>query len=218
MRDKEQGEDYRYFPEGDLTAYKIDTALVEKIRDSIPELPSSKYKRFVKEYKLTPYEARILSEDINISTFFEKAAMKSGDPKEASNWTLGEVFRILKESQKEIQSFTITGEDLGELISIIKKGMVSNSSGKVLLEKMFFTGQSPNDIMKEEDLSQNNDLDYIEEIVEKVINSYPQAAEDYKGGKKKVITFLIGMAMKESKGRANPDLIKSILLKKPSKK
>lgn len=217
MRDKEQGEDYRYFPEGDLTAYKIDTDLIEKIRDSIPELPASKYKRFMKEYKLTPYEARILSEDKGISAFFEAAALKSRDPKEASNWTLGEVFRILKENQKDIESFNITGEDLGELITIIKDGSVSNSNARILLEKMFLTGKRPKDIMEEENLSQNNDLNYIEEIVEKVVNSYPQAVEDYKGGKKKVITFLIGMAMKESKGRANPDLVNSIILKKLSK-
>lgn len=214
MRDKEEGEDYRYFPEGDLTAYKIDQSYIDKISQSLPELPWSKYKRFINEYKLNSYEANILSQDINISNFFEKAAISGGEPKEAANWILGEVFRILKELQKEIQSFNITGQHLGELILIIKKGVISSSAGKVLLEKMFLTGNSAKDIIEEENLCQNSDIDYIGKIIQKVFNSYPKAVEEYKGGKKKVITYLIGMVMKESKGRANPDLVNNIILEK----
>lgn len=214
MRDKEEGEDYRYFPEGDLTAYKIEESYIYKISQSIPELPRSKYKRFISDYELSSYEADILSQDINISNFFEKAALRSGEPKEAANLILGEVFRILKDRQKEIQNFNITGYDLGELILILKEGVISSSTAKVLMEKMFLTGKSAKDIIEEENLSQNNDKDSIDEIVQKVFNSYPKVVEEYKDGKRKVITFLIGMVMKESKGRANPDLVKDIILKK----
>lgn len=206
MRSKEFANDYRYFPEGDLVTLNIEEEWIEEIRKTIPELPHEKKIRFINEFNIPKHDASVITATRSMADFFEKTANLSGDAKAAANWLMGDITKIMNAKAEWIENLKFTPEHLAELIRLINEGTISNAIGKKLIVKMYETGQEPKAIVKEEGLIQNSDEAAIEEIVNKVLDENPSLVEDFKGGKKRVLGFVVGMIMKETKGKANPKI------------
>ncbi|GAA0717899.1 Asp-tRNA(Asn)/Glu-tRNA(Gln) amidotransferase subunit GatB [Clostridium malenominatum] len=211
MRSKEASNDYRYFPEGDLVAINVAEEWIEEIRKTIPELPYQKEERFVREYGIPKYDASVLTLTKEMANFFEETAKLSEDAKASSNWLMGDISRLLNENSMKVEELKIKPAQLGELIKLINEGTISNNIGKKVIEEMFQSGKDPKVIVEEKGLVQNNDEGAILEVVKKVIESNPQSIEDYKNGKKKAIGFLVGIVMKETKGKANPQIVNKLV-------
>jgi aspartyl-tRNA(Asn)/glutamyl-tRNA(Gln) amidotransferase subunit B len=211
MRSKEFANDYRYFPEGDLVTLNIDNNWIEEIRKTIPELPYEKEQRFVEQFKIPKYDAAVLTLTTSMADFFEKTAQISGDAKSASNWLMGDISKIMKENAVCVEALKFTPAQLAELIKLINAGTISNSMGKKVIVDMFNTGKSPKAIVDEKGLIQNSDEGAILQVVKKVLGSNFKSIEDYKNGKTKVIGFLVGIVMKETKGKANPQIVNKLM-------
>ncbi|WP_027626745.1 Asp-tRNA(Asn)/Glu-tRNA(Gln) amidotransferase subunit GatB [Clostridium lundense] len=211
MRSKEKANDYRYFPEGDLVTINVSDEWIEDIRKTIPELPHEKAERFVKEYDIPKYDAGVLTLTMTMANFFEETAKVSGDAKAASNWLMGDISRLLNENAMSVEELRFTPKHLAELIKLISSGTISNNIGKKVVEEMFKTGKAPKSIVEEKGLVQNNDEGAILDVVNKVIAENPKSIEDYKNGKKRAIGFLVGLVMKETKGKANPQIVNKLV-------
>ncbi|MDD3224720.1 MAG: Asp-tRNA(Asn)/Glu-tRNA(Gln) amidotransferase subunit GatB [Clostridium sp.] len=211
MRSKEFANDYRYFPEGDLVTLNIDDEWIEGIRKTIPELPFEKEERFVKEFGIPKYDAGVLTLTMSMADFFEKTAKLSGDAKSASNWLMGDISRIMKEDATWTQDLKFKPEDLADLIKLINSSTISNAIGKKVIEDMFKTGESPKKIVEEKGLIQNSDEGAILEVIKKVLDSNQDSIENYKSGRTRILGFLIGLVMKETRGKANPKIVNKLM-------
>lgn len=214
MRRKFGASDYRFANEGDLPSIKIEDSWLEEIRNNLPELPHEKKVRFISEYSLGQYEAEVLTGSKELAAFFEETYKYVGDSKLLSNWIMGDVLRRLKEEDMEIEALHIQPKDLADLILLVKDGKINNNTGKKVLKDMFDSGDSPEKIVKEQGLIQISDEGALEEIVEKILDANPQSIEDFKNGKDRAIGFLMGQIMKETKGKANPQMVNKMLLAK----
>ena len=213
MRSKEDAHDYRYFPDPDLLPLEISQELIEKIKSDIPELPDEKKKRFIDKFNLSPYEATILVSDIETSNFFEEV-IKNSDVKLATNWITGELFAVLNEKNLEISQSPVCAKNLSKLINLIKDGTISGKIAKTVFEQMIDGDQDPLIIVNKKGLKQESDPKAIEELINKVIENNSDKVAEYKSGKDKLFGFFVGQAMKESKGKGNPQLINKILKEK----
>ncbi len=211
MRSKEEAHDYRYFPEPDLVPIVLDAGWVEGIKLSLPELPEGRKKRYIKEYGLPEYDAGILTSLKPLADFFEEAVSRSNNAKAVSNWIMGDLMRRLKEKETEAFAIPFPPEYLAGLVTLIDRGTISGTIAKRVFDKMFDTGKAPEAIVKEEGLEVVNDEGALVAIVKKVIENNPQSVADYKSGKEKAFGFLVGQAMKESRGKGNPQLINKLL-------
>ena len=210
MRDKEDAQDYRYFPEPDLVPIRLSEEYIENIRKNLPELPETRKQRYLSEYKLTEKEANTLTASKYLSDFFEKGVKISNNPKAVCNWLLSDVARILNEKEFEPEDIPFTPEDLAELIGLIDKGTISSKIAKDVLEEMFENPKSPSKIIEEKGWVQISDENAIKEIVLKIISENPQSVSDFKNGKDRALGFLVGQAMKETKGKANPQMLNTM--------
>ena len=216
MRSKEESMDYRYFPEPDLPRVYISEKRLSEVRSDMPEFSKDKIVRFLKEYIIPEYEAEILSSEIELADYYEKVVLISKDAKLSSNWMMTEVLRILKEKNISITDFSIVPENLGKLILLIKNNTISSKIAKDIFEVLLTENKDPELIVKEKGLVQITDNNEIEQIVDKVISENSQSVEDYKAGKDRAIGFLVGQAMKLSKGKANPKIVTDMILSKIS--
>ena len=207
MRDKEDAQDYRYFPDPDLVAIRLSEEYIENIKNNLPELPESRKQRYLEEYKLTEKEANILSSSKHLSDFFEAATKICGNPKAVSNWLMSDIAKVLNEKELEPDEIPFTPEHLAELIALIEKGTISSKIAKDVLDKMFETPETPSKIIEKNGWVQISDEGAIKEVVERIIEANPQSVSDFKGGKDKALGFLVGQAMKETKGKANPQML-----------
>jgi len=215
MRSKEEAHDYRYFPEPDLVPVWIDQEWIDETRTTIPELPVSKRQRFVNEYTISDYDAGILTDDKLLADYFEECVCLSQDsPKELSNWIINDILRELNERKTNVQDFVVTPKMLVELVKI--KPTIGSSIAKDVFVEMLNTGKTAPSIVKEKNLTQMDDVSELNDIVTKVIEDNPKAAEDYGKGKKSALTFLIGQTMKVTKGKANPKILTEIFKEKLS--
>ncbi|MBU5292908.1 Asp-tRNA(Asn)/Glu-tRNA(Gln) amidotransferase subunit GatB [Anaerosalibacter bizertensis] len=212
MRIKEGAADYRYFPEPDLIKLEIEEEWIEDIKNNLPELPHDKKERFMKEYDLPEYDAGVLTQSKALAAFYEETVKYSKDPKQVSNWVMGDVLRRINDEELDIKDLKFTPKDLGDLLELIEEGKISNNIGKKVLRDMFDTGKSPNKIVKEKGLIQISDEGALKEIVEKVIEKNEQSVIDYKDGKDRALGFLVGQVMKETRGKANPQLANKLIL------
>lgn len=212
MRSKEDAHDYRYFPEPDLAFVIVQDEVIEKIRKELPELPTQKKERFLKEYKLTTEEIDILTGKRMLADYFEDVVSLDVSPKEVSNWIIVEILRVLKE--KESEEIPIKSQYLAELIRIIDEGKISRTAGKRVFKELVITEKSPGQIIEEKGLSQISSAHELEKIIIETISKNPQAVADFQNGKTKAIGFLMGQIMKFTKGKANPNMVKKILGKK----
>ncbi|OPJ56299.1 Asp-tRNA(Asn)/Glu-tRNA(Gln) amidotransferase subunit GatB [Alkalithermobacter paradoxus] len=211
MRSKESVQDYRYFPEPDVVDIHVSEELIQKIKSNLPELPDQKRERFIKEYSLPEYDSRILTASKEISSYFEEVVKSFNEPKMVSNWIMTELLRRVNDECIQLSDLKFDKEDFIELLKSISEGKINNNAGKKVFRIMFETGKKPQDIIKEEGLVQVQDEGTIREIIQNVLNNNPQSIEDYKNGKQRAFGFLVGQIMKESKGKANPQIVNNIL-------
>ncbi len=200
MRSKEDAHDYRYFPDPDLLPLEVSEKFIEELKKDIPELPDDKKKRFIEEFKLSPYEANILVSDIDTAKYFEEVVAKMGknkDIKLAVNWITGELFAVLNSKALEISQSPVSAKNFAILINLIKNGTISGKIAKTVFELMI-----------------DGDPKALEALIDKIINDNREKAIEYKQGKEKLFGFFVGQAMKASGGKANPQLINEILKKK----
>ena len=211
LRSKEDAHDYRYFPEPDLVPIVVTDEMIESIRALIPELPSAKRARFVAEYGITEYEAGLISASKDMSAYFEACAKLGAKPKTVANWLLGDIARLINETNIEFSELKISPEALAAFIALIEKGTISNTAGKKVIEIMFETEKAPDIIVKEEGLEQVNDEGALRKIVEEVLANNQKSVDDYRGGKTNALGFLVGQTMRLSKGKANPQTMNALL-------
>ena len=203
MRSKESAHDYRYFPEPDLAPLRISATWLEKLRAELPELPAVKRARFVTEYGLPEYDAAVLTAGRAASEYFESVARVSGNSKMAANWVMGDLMALLKADGKEISDSPVSAADLGELVRLIAAGELSGKLAKEVFPKMFASGQTVVEIVEREGLRQISDSGALEKVIADVIAGNPKQVEQYRGGKTTVMNFLVGQAMKTTRGQAN---------------
>ena len=207
MRGKEEAHDYRYFPEPDLVPLEIDEAWKEEMRKELPELPREKYKRFISDLGLPEYDAGVLTGDKDMAVFFEEVLKDYDDPKNLSNWMMGEFLRLLNENDESPFDSGVSPINLAKMLKMIDEDVISGKIAKEVFEKMYNNGSDPETIVEEEGLKQISDEDELETIVDGIIEDNPDAVEDIKNGKDKAIGFLVGQVMKETRGKANPELV-----------
>lgn len=214
MRSKEDAHDYRYFPDPDLVPLIIDTAWIERRRQSLPELPREKAARFVSQYQIPEYDAAVLTADKALGVYFEVAVTAHNGPKKLSNWIMTELLRELKNDDTEIDKCKIKPEQMARLVALIDDGTISGKIAKTVFEDMYKTGADPDVIIKEKNLVQVSDTAAIEKIIDDVIIANPEQHQQYKSGKDKLFGFFVGQVMKSMKGQGNPGVINDILKKK----
>ena len=213
MRTKEFAHDYRYFPDPDLVSVKTE-ALLAEVRGRVPELPQAKRARFVEEYQVSPYDAAVLANDLNLAKYFETAAKGAKKPKNVANWILNDLQNALSGACQRIDECLIHPEALDELVNLIDSGKISGKQGKEVFAEMFATGKGAGDIVKEKKIEQLSDVDALEALCDEVIAANPKPVADFKAGNVASLNFLKGQVMKLSKGKANPQLAGEILERK----
>lgn len=218
MRSKEMANDYRYFPEGDLTTLIISDEWIETVRKTIPELPFEKEERFIKDYGVTPYDAHVLTLDASLAHFFDETAKISGDGKAAANWLMGDISRILNEEAQRASDLKFNPQDLHDLTELIRKGTISNAAGKKVIDEMFKSGDKPQSIVDKQGLAQVSDESALLAIVQKVLDENPQVIEDFKNGKTRIVGFAVGQVMKATKGSGNPQVVNQLVTEEVQKR
>ena len=214
QRTKEYADDYRYFPEPDLPPLVWDRAWIEEIRARLPELPEVRRDRFMTQYGLSLYDANVLTSSKAMAEYFENCVklMDSSKAKAVSNWLLGDFSRLLNATNTEIENVKISPKHLAEMLDLVDNGTISGPAAKIVLEEMFRTGQRASEIIAEKKLSQISDVGEIREVVKQVIANNSGAVADYASGKQQALTFIIGQVMKTTRGRANPGVVREIII------
>jgi aspartyl-tRNA(Asn)/glutamyl-tRNA(Gln) amidotransferase subunit B len=220
MRSKEEAHDYRYFPEPDLVTVYVDDKWKSRVKNSLPELPDEKIKRFTGFYKLPEYDSEVLTQDKALADYFEEVSKGLSDKsyKTASNWLMKEVLRVLKDEKIEISDFWINPKNLSSLINLIEDGKISTNIAKEVYGEMLkirdgdYEKQNPELIVKEKNLTLVSDISAIESIVKKILEENPKEKERYINGETKLLGFFVGKVMKESKGKADPKTVNELLL------
>ena len=211
MRSKENAQDYRYFPEPDLVPIEISDEWIERVRQSLPELPTEKKERYISEYGLPEYDVDIITGSKFLVKIFEKALEVCGEPKEVSNWIMGEVLRMASETGTEPEDIKFDPENLGKLILLVKKKTINRNTAKEVFEKMFTDNVDPEKYIKDNGLEMVTDDGAVLAVVKAVIEANPKAVAEFKGGSAKVKGFIVGQCMKQLKGKADPSVVNKII-------
>jgi aspartyl-tRNA(Asn)/glutamyl-tRNA(Gln) amidotransferase subunit B len=214
MRSKEQAEDYRYFPDPDLVLIRLTDEWVDRVRAELPELPDARLLRYVEQYELPEYDAGVITASKELADFFEGAVAVSSDYKSVANWVMGDLLRYLNVANIEVKDLTLAPSALGEMVELINDGTISGKIAKTVFEEMLASGKDPATIVKEKGLVQISDEGELVAVIEQVIAANPQSVEDYQGGKAQAFGFLVGQVMKETRGKANPQLVNKLLKEK----
>ncbi|MFC7372484.1 Asp-tRNA(Asn)/Glu-tRNA(Gln) amidotransferase subunit GatB [Fictibacillus iocasae] len=218
MRVKEGSDDYRYFPEPDLVGIEIDDAWMERVRGDIPELPDARRTRYVAELGLPEYDAKVLTISKEMADFFEAAVAVGADAKQASNWIMGELSAYLNNEGKELSEIALTAEGLAGMIKLISDGTISTKIAKTVFKELIENGGDAGEIVKAKGLVQISDEGAIREMIVKIVDANEQSVADFKAGKDKAIGFLVGQVMKESRGKANPQIVNKLLVEELNKR
>ena len=212
MRSKEDAQDYRYFPDPDLLTFVVSDEKIAALKASLPELPTAKTLRYVKEFGLQKVDAQLLSVNKARADFFDScAALGRCEAKTAANWILGDIAKILNERRIEITDTALTPEHLADMIVLIGKGTISNTAAKTVLEEIMKRDVDPAQVVKEKGLAQISDASALSGIVDQVLADNPKAVADYKKGKVNVAGFLVGQCMKASRGQGNPATLRDMV-------
>ena len=217
MRDKEDAQDYRYFPDPDLVAIKLSNEYIENIKKTLQELPESRKERYLTEYGLSEKDANIITSSKYLSDLFEQASKICNNPKAVNNWIISDISRILNETEMEPIQIPFDSKQLAKLVILIDKGTISSSIAKKVLVEMFEHPRDPEDIIDEKGWVQISDENAIKEVVLKILENNPQSIADYKAGKQKALGFLVGQAMKETRGKANPQMLNKMFIEELNK-
>ncbi|MGI6083874.1 MAG: Asp-tRNA(Asn)/Glu-tRNA(Gln) amidotransferase subunit GatB [Acetivibrionales bacterium] len=211
MRGKEEAMDYRYFPEPDLPPVCIDENFINAIRSGIPELPRERRERYVTRLGIPKYDAALITLNKKLADIFERASQICGKPKLASNWIMTDIMRRINEKGAEIINSYINGDNLGQILSLLEKGDITHASAIQVIDVLLETGECPEKIIERLDLKVQRDEGLIVKAVREAITRNPRAVGDYKSGKEKAVTFLMGKAMAALKGRGDPSQVREIL-------
>lgn len=211
MRSKVDAIDYKYFVEPNIPKYKITEEWIEEIKASIPELAKERKEKYMSEYGLSEYDAKVLVKEKAISDYFEETIKLGSNPKSVSNWLTSNILGYINKNELTIKDIYLTPNMLKELIDIIESGKISSKQGKEVLTESLETKKAPLDIVKEKNISQNTNTDEILSIVKEVLEEQPKAVEDYKNGKTNITDFLVGQVMRKSRGKANPAIAMNLI-------
>ncbi len=217
MRDKENAQDYRYFPEPDLVAIKLSDEYIENIRKSLPEMPESRKVRYIEELGLSEKDSNIITSSKHLSDLFENAGRVCKNYKAVCNWLNSDIAKILNEKELEPEQIPFTADNLAELVELIDKGTISSSIAKKVLDELFENPRKPSNIIEEKGWIQISDESQIKEVVKKVLSENEQSILDYKAGKDRALGFLVGQAMKQTKGKANPKMLNEMFIEELKK-
>jgi aspartyl-tRNA(Asn)/glutamyl-tRNA(Gln) amidotransferase subunit B len=218
MRSKEFAHDYRYFPEPDLPPLKIEPALIERLRESLPVLPAARRRRFREVYLLNAHDAEVATQSRGLADYVDEAAKGSRNPKAIVNWVLNEVLRVVPgDDEKAITLFPIKPANLRGLVTLIEDATISGKIAKDVFEKMYRSGEDARTIVIREGLTQVADAGALGVVVDTVLAEHAKVVADYKAGKKAALGFLVGQVMKLTAGKASPAVVNSLLAEKLSK-
>ena len=212
MRSKEDAHDYRYFPDPDLLPLKIEQKLIDDLKKTLPELPDNKKERFINDYGLNSYEANVLVSEKDISDYYEEVA-KLSDKKLAATWMMGDLFAMLNDKGLNISNSPISAKNFAELVRSIKSGEISGRIAKEVFEIMVESGENPKKIIETKGMKQQSDPKELEKIINEILTKNKDKVDQYKSGKEKLFGFFVGQVMKQSGGKANPQLTNEILKK-----
>ena len=210
MRSKEDAHDYRYFPDPDLLPLVLEQSFVDKIKNSLPELPDEKKIRLMNDFDLSSYDASIVVSDQDISQYYEEVA-KDSDYKLAANWMIVELFGVLNKEGKEIKDSPVSAKNLSKLINLIKDNTISGKIAKTVFEEMVKNNEDPEKIVNEKGMRQQSDPEELKKIIDTILKNNQDKVEQYKAGKDKLFGFFVGETMKNTQGKGNPKLINDIL-------
>ncbi len=213
LRTKEYAYDYRYFPEPDLVPLEPERALIEEVRASLPELPAQRRRRFREQYGLPDHDAWLLTSSKSMGDYFEEAVAKGPDPKAVSNWMMGELSAYLNARGMEIGEIKATPSQLADMVSLVEEGVISGKIAKTVFEEMLETGKDARAVIADKDLTQISDEEELAAVIAETIAENPKSVEDFRRGKEKAVSFLVGQVMKKTRGRANPQLVNELLLR-----
>ena len=211
MRSKEEAHDYRYFPEPDLPPLLVDELRIARVRETMPELPEARRRRFVREYGIPEYDAGVLTQSVELADYFESVAAASAAPKAASNWIMGELLRTIKDRGVSVAEVPLTAAALAGLIKLVDGGTISSSIAKDVFAKMYASGRSADEIVTADGLAQIGDEAALATIIRDVVGRNADAVAQYRAGKAQTFGFLVGQVMKASGGKANPKLANQLL-------
>jgi aspartyl-tRNA(Asn)/glutamyl-tRNA(Gln) amidotransferase subunit B len=214
MRAKETSEDYRYFPEPDLMPLVIEEDRIEHLRNSLPELPDKKLKRFIEQYRLRPKDAEVLTLTAALADYFESVTLTTGNPMLTSRWIQREVLAALKERSWEIDDFPIEPERFAELLRLIDNGTINEITAKAVLREMLEEGGSAQEIVSRRELAQISGEDALADIIDQVLSENPDELFRYRAGEEKLLQFFVGQVMKATRGKANPKVVNQVLLER----
>ncbi len=213
MRTKEEAEDYRYFPDPDLLPLIVKREWIDEIRNNMPELPHQRLERYIRDYNLGEYEAKVLTNIKELGDFFESAVKHFKDPKGIVNWLINDLQGLLRDKGISIEDSPVKPNQLAELVKLIKEGVISTKIGKDVIKEMVETGKDPSKIVEEKGLKQIADESEIEGIVKEILDKFPAEVERFKNGEEKLIGFFVGQVMKATKGKANPKVVNQLIRK-----
>ncbi len=211
MRAKEESHDYRYFPEPDLVPFAVEKERVKRIKDSLPELPAQRKKRFMTDYKLSEYDSSVLTSNKKMADYLEECLKSHNNPKALANWIMGDISSELNKRKIDISTLGLKPAGLVSLLKMIDQGEISGKIAKDVLAQAIETGSPPEKIVKSRGLAQIKDTDTLEKIIKEVISKNEKSVSDYKSGKSNAAMFLVGQVMKQTKGKANPQLVNKLL-------
>ncbi|HLR32706.1 MAG TPA: Asp-tRNA(Asn)/Glu-tRNA(Gln) amidotransferase subunit GatB [Fodinibius sp.] len=211
MRSKEEAHDYRYFPEPDIPPVVVTDDMLAEISESLPEMPDVRQQRFREAFDMNEEDARTLTEDRYLADYYEAVLSHAANPKAVANMILSEVLRVLNERSIDIKDFSVSEERLAGLIQLREEEKINSSAMTKVFDAMLDEDESAEELAKEMNLMQVSDTDFIEPIVDKVIESHPDEVARYRDGKKGLIGFFIGQVMQRSQGKANPQLVRELI-------
>ncbi len=211
MRTKETAHDYRYFPEPDLVPIVVDEAWLNRLKAEMPELPKQRFERFMRQYELSEYEARLLTTTPTVADYFESATKVCSEPKAIANWMLGDLQGLLNDAGKSWDECPIPPQHLGEMVKLMREGVISVRIAKELLKEMFATRKSPKQIVEEQGLVQITDESELRRIIDEIVAANPKAVQEFLSGNEKVLGFFVGQVMRATKGKANPQLANKLV-------
>lgn len=218
MRVKEGSSDYRYFPEPDLPNFYIEDEWIEQAKEEIPEMPKKRRARYITELGLPDYDAMVLTATKEMSDFFEGTLANNADPKQASNWLMGEVSAYLNSEKLELHETNLTPKNLADMINLINDGTISSKMAKKVFRELIKNGGDAENVVKENGWVQLSDPAKLSPIINEILDKNTQSIEDFKNGKDRAVGFLVGQIMKATKGQANPGVVNKLLQEELAKR